>query len=125
MERDKQGRFVKGVSANPEKRITSENAREMQRRATEARNANRTIAETLRAALEEKVSKDSQMTKREYLIAKALLNASHDETLSFRDIKEIQAILGESVQNVNVTGDPKVVEMTQEAIDALSKWSGK
>ena len=125
MERDKYGRFVKGASANPEKRITSETAREMQRRATEARNANRTIAETLRAALEEKISKDSPLTKREYLIAKALLNASKDETLSFRDIKEIQAILGESVQNVNVTGDPKVVEMTQEAIDALSKWSGK
>ena len=125
MERDKYGRFVKGASANPEKRITSETAREMQRRATEARNANRTIAETLRAALEEKISKDSPLTKREYLIAKALLNASKDETLSFRDIKEIQAILGESVQNVNVTGDPKVVEMTQEAIDALSRWSGK
>lgn len=97
----------------------------MQRKAAEARKANRSIAETLRTALEEKINNDSQMTKREYLIAKALQNASHDETLSFRDIAELQKILGESVQNVNVTGDPKVVEMTQGAIDALSKWSGK
>ena len=125
MERDKQGRFVKGVSASPDKKITSANAREMQRKAAEARKANRSIAETLRTALEEKISKESPMTKREYLIAKALANASKDETLSFRDIAELQKILGESVQNVNVTGDPKVVEMTQGAIDALSKWSGK
>lgn len=125
MERDKQGRFAKGASANPDKKITSANAREMQRKAAEARKANRSIAETLRTALEEKISKESPMTKREYLIAKALQNASHDETLSFRDIAELQKILGESVQNVNVTGDPKVVEMTQGAIDALSKWSGK
>lgn len=125
MERDKQGRFAKGASANPDKKITSANAREMQRKAAEARKANRSIAETLRTALEEKISKESPMTKREYLIAKALANASKDETLSFRDIAELQKILGESVQNVNVTGDPKVVEMTQGAIDALSKWSGK
>ena len=116
---------MKGVSASPDKKITSANAREMQRKAAEARKANRSIAETLRTALEEKISKESPMTKREYLIAKALANASHDETLSFRDIAELQKILGESVQNVNVTGDPKVVEMTQGAIDALSKWSGK
>ena len=125
MERDKLGRFPKGESANPEKKITSANAREMQRKATAARKANRSIAETLRTALEEKINNESPMTKREYLIAKALSNASKDETLSFRDIAELQKILGESVQNVNVTGDPKVVEMTQGAIDALSKWSGK
>ena len=78
-------------------------------------------SEDLIAAIE----KGDMADVREYLIAKALSNASKDETLSFRDIAELQKILGESVQNVNVTGDPKVVEMTQGAIDALSKWSGK
>lgn len=121
MERDKQGRFAKGASANPDKKITSANAREMQRKATEARKANRSIAETLRTALEEKISKESPMTKREYLIAKALQNASKDETLSFREISELQKILGESVQNVNVKGVAPIVAKDAEDAKAIQE----
>lgn len=121
MERDSKGRFVKGNTSG----ISTEVAREYQRRSAKKRKENKTIADTLRAALEERVSSTSPLTKREFLILKALSNASKDDSLSFRDIKDLQALLGESVQNVNVTGDPKIMEMSKEAIEALGRWSGK
>lgn len=108
--RDKKGRFVKGNKVG----ICTEVAREYQRKSAAKRKENKTIADTLRYALEERISKDSPMTKREYLILKALSNASKDDTLSFRDITEIQKILGESVQNVNVKGVAPIVAKDAE-----------
>lgn len=113
--------FKKGTSGNPAKQFTSETAREAQRKSTESKMRNRTIAETLRNALEEKISKDSPMTKREYLILKALSNASKDETLSFREISELQKILGESVQNVNVKGVAPIVAKDAEDAKAIQE----
>ena len=113
--------FKKGSSGNPTKQFTSETAREAQRKSTESKMRNRTIAETLRNALEEKISKDSPMTKREYLILKALSNASKDETLSFREISELQKILGESVQNVNVKGVAPIVAKDAEDAKAIQE----
>lgn len=108
--RDKKGRFVKGNNLG----ISTEVAREYQRKSAAKRKENKTIADTLRYALEERISKDSPMTKREYLILKALSNASKDDTLSFRDISEIQKILGESVQNVNVKGVAPIIAKDAE-----------
>lgn len=110
MERDDKGRFVKGNKVG----ISTEVAREYQQRSVQSRKERKTIADTLRYALEEKVSKDSPMTKREYLILKALSNASKDDTLSFRDITEMQKILGESVQNVNVKGVAPIIAKDAE-----------
>lgn len=110
MERDDKGRFVKGNKVG----ISTEVAREYQQRSVQSRKERKTIADTLRYALEEKVSKDSPMTKREYLILKALSNASKDDTLSFRDITEMQKILGESVQNLNVKGVAPIIAKDAE-----------
>lgn len=108
------GRYKKGESGNPATQFSTESAKEAQLKSTEAKKRNRTIAETLRKALEEKINNDSSMTKREYLIAKALQNASKDDTLSFRDISELQKILGESVQNINVKGVAPIVAKDAE-----------
>lgn len=119
MKRNEKGQFVKGERPDTGVRINSETAREYQRRSTAAKHERKTIAETLRNALEEKISKDSPMTKREYLILKALSNASKDETLSFREISELQKILGESVQNVNVKGVAPIVAKDAEDAKAI------
>lgn len=116
-------KFEKGVTPEGAKPISAETAREYQKRSAAKRKANRTIADTLRKALNEKIEVGSKMTKMEWLVLKAMQNARGG--VSFRDLKDIQALLGESVQNVNVSGDPKVMEMSKEAIEALSKWSGK
>lgn len=116
-------KFEKGKTPEGAKPISEEVAKEYQLKSAAKRKQNRTIAETLRKALNEKIESGSRMTKMEWLVLKAMQNAQGN--VSFRDLKDIQALLGESVQNVNVTGDPKVVEMTQEAISALGKWSGK
>lgn len=116
-------KFEKGKTPEGAKPISEAVAKEYQLKSAAKRKQNRTIAETLRKALNEKIESGSRMTKMEWLVLKAMQNAQGN--VSFRDLKDIQALLGESVQNVNVTGDPKVVEMTQEAISALGKWSGK
>ena len=116
-------KFEKGKMPEGSKPISAEVAKEYQRRSAAKRKENRTLAETLRKALQEKASQDGDMTKMEWLVLKGLQNAQ--KNVSFHDLKDIQNLLGESIQNVNVTGDPKVVEMTHDAIDALSKWSGK
>jgi L-lactate utilization protein LutB len=121
MKRNEKGQFVKGEMPESGVRIDKETAREYQQRSVQSRKERKTIAETLRNALEEKISKDSQMTKREYLILKALSNASKDESLSFREISELQKILGESVQNVNVKGVAPIVAKDAEDAKAIQE----
>lgn len=115
--------FEKGKIPKGATPFTKENAKENQLKAAAKRKQNKTIADTLRKALNEKIAVGSRITKMEWLVLQALQNAK--TTISFRDLKDIQALLGESVQNINVSGDPKVVEMTEDAIKALGKWSGK
>lgn len=115
--------WVKGQDPGCGHRFTKENAREMQKRANEARSRNKTMAETLRKALEAKSKKDKKLTRLEWLVLSALDNS--EAGISLRDLKDIQAILGEAVQNVNVTGDPKIVEMTEDAVQSLGKWASE
>lgn len=102
MERDKKGRFVKG---NKEGHRFARNgdAAECAKRATASRVENRKLADILRDQLAEKAG-DGTMTKYEYLVAKAIANGAKDAKFSMRDLKDLQALLGENVQKVEHTG---------------------
>ena len=102
MERDKHGRFVKG---NKEGHRFARNgdATECAKRATTARVENRKLADILREQLAQKAG-DGTMTKYEYLVAKAITNGAKDAKFSMRDLKDLQALLGENVQKVEHTG---------------------
>lgn len=107
--------------------ISAEVAREYQRRSVEARKANKEMRATLREVLMEEldhVDEASGLTRRQILIKKAMANHAKGK-LSFKDLKDLADLLGESIQNVNVQTDAPIVAMTPEAIQALGKWASK
>lgn len=117
------GKFEKGN----EHAISAEVAREYQRRSVEARKANKEMRATLREVLlEELDEKDERtgLTRRQLLIKKAMANHAKGK-LSFKDLKDLADLLGESIQNVSVQTDAPIVAMTPEAIQALGKWASK
>jgi hypothetical protein len=82
---------------------------------------------TLRAVLMEEldhVDEASGLTRRQLLIKKAMANHAKGK-LSFKDLKDLADLLGESIQNVSVQTDAPIVAMTPEAIQALGKWASK
>lgn len=120
--RDAKGRFIKGVTPEGAKPITSEGiAKEYQARSAVARKANKTIAEQLRAYLDEDAG--NGMTKGEALIRKAVHNHK-DGKLTFRDLRDLTRILGEDTINIKTDG-PAVVVVSQQSVNAADKWSSK
>lgn len=103
MERDAKGRFVKG-NTEGHRFTRNGDAADCARKATEAREKNRTVAEVLRAALAEKASSGSPMTKLEYLASKAIQTHAIDE-ITFKDLRDLQKILGEDVKEININGE--------------------
>lgn len=120
MERDAKGRFLPGNTSG----ISTEVAREYQQRAAAKRKENRTLAEVLRAQLQEKVADGSRLTKLEYLTLKAI--STHAKgPMEFKDLRDLQKLLGEDVRTVNlggdapvniILGDAKAVEGLQRAL---------
>lgn len=116
------GKFEKGN----EHAISADVAREYQRRSVEARKANKERRTTLREVLQEELDKVEAdgLTRRQILIKKAMANHAKGK-LSFKDLKDLADLLGESIQNVSVQTDAPIVAMTPEAIQALGKWASK
>ena len=121
MERDKKGRFVKGVVPEGSSPFSAGIAQEMQARSVEARKKNKTIAETLRAYLE--TDGGNGYTKGELLVMQAVKNHK-DGKLTFHDLKDLADVLGEATLNIKTDG-PQVVVVSQQAIQAADKWSKK
>jgi len=123
MERDDKGRFVKGNTSG----FNTEVAREYQARSAAVRKENhkerQTIAEVLRQQLQEKVESGAEMTKLQYLVAKALQNHSKG-TLSLKDLTYLQKLLGEDVININTNG-PQMIVVSAASIQSAKKWSKK
>ena len=115
------GKFKKGELPPVGKPISAEVAREYQAKSAEARKANRTLRETMLAALSE--DGGGGVTRMEHLVRKAMENHRKGK-LTFHDLKDLAAVLGEGTLNVKTEG-PAIVPMTPEAIEALSKWSSK
>lgn len=106
---------------------TSEEAREIGRKGGIASGKARKEKATLRAVLlEELDEKDERtgLTRRQLLIKKAMANHAKGK-LSFKDLKDLADLLGESIQQVSVQTDAPIVAMTPEAIQALGKWASK
>lgn len=127
MARDEQGRFVKGETPEGAKPINEGVAKEYQARSAVARKANRkereTLAEVLKRQLQEKAADGSQLTKMEYLVAKALQNHSKG-TLTLKDLTYLQKLLGEDTLNINTNG-PQMIVVSAAAIQSANKWSKK
>ena len=105
-------------------KIDGELAAEYQRRSVESRKANTSVREVLLHELMKKARDGEDMTRLEALVVKAMSNHAKGK-LTFKDLKDLQDLLGESIQNVNVKTDAAIVPMTPEAIDALNKWTSK
>jgi len=101
--------------------FTKENAREMQRRSQIAKSNNvkrrKLIREILADELAKPISKDSELTKAEYIIMKMVLGLKEEVTPS--DVKTLQEILGEYVQKVETTDttppEEKLKKMMKDA----------
>lgn len=100
MERDNKGRFVKGQTPKGAVPISEGIAKDYQLRSAAKRKENRTLAEVMRRELEKK-AKEGDMTKMEYLVIKAIQDSSSDR-LTFRDLHELQKILGEDVKTIDI-----------------------
>ena len=113
-------RFAKGETPEGAVPINGEEmAKEYQKRSVEARKANRTIREALLAELD-KVDDASGLTRRQILIKKAMANHAKGK-LSFKDLKDLADLLGESVQNLKVEGKGfQVVINTKEDAEAVN-----
>lgn len=85
--------------------FTKENAREMQRRGADSRKENtarrKALREILFDELAKPVSKDSKLTKLEWLVMRAIENTREEVELS--DLLKIQELLGEKQMTYNVT----------------------
>lgn len=114
-------KFEKGQSGNPATQISGEIAEAYQKRSAASRKRNKTLAEMMRAALAEEAAPG--VTKGEYLIRKAI-NNHKDGKLSFKDLKDLGAVLGESILKVETDG-PKLLVVDGETLQAAAKWSSK
>ena len=99
--------------------INEEMAKEYQRRSVESRKANKTIREALLAELD-KMDDGTGLTRRQILVKKAMANHAKGK-LSFKDLKDLQDLLGESVQNVKVEGNGfQIVINSKEDAEAVN-----
>lgn len=99
MERDEKGRFVKGKSGNPSTQFRGGVAEVMQARAVEKRRENKTLRETLVAALQE--DGGGGLSKLEILVRKALY--THSKDITFKDLRDLSAVLGEDKIDVEMS----------------------
>ena len=117
-QRDRQGRFLPGNTEGKNSPFCNGLASEMQVRSVEARKAKKTIADHLRAYLEQDAGNGH--TRGELLVMQAVKNHK-DGKLTFKDLRDLSRILGEDTLNINTNG-PQVIVVSQQAIEASKKW---
>ena len=126
MARDEKGRFLPGnkeghrFTRNGDATVAGAKGtmvREQNRRERE------TLAEVLKKQLQQKAAQGTEMTKLEYLVAKALDNHSKG-ALTLKDLTYLQKLLGEDTLNINTNG-PQMIVVSAAAIQSASKWSKK
>lgn len=115
------GQFKQGEHANPATEISGAVAVEYQQRSAKARKRNRTLREALLEALQE--DGGGGYTKLDILARKAMENHRNGK-LSFKDLKDLSAVLGEATLNVKSDG-PRLLVVDAETLQAASKWSSK
>lgn len=118
--RDSKGRFIKGVTPEGAIPIDEGMAKDYQARSVQSRREHKALADVVREALDRKI-KNGDMTRMEYLAEKAIKNHAQG-VMSFKDLRDLQKVLGEDVLNIETNG-PQVVVVSQQAIEAAKKWS--
>lgn len=120
-QRDSKGRFVKGNKEG--KKIGSNGgltAVEAQLRGAEAKKRNHTLADVVRAELE-KAAPGTDLTKMEYLAAKAIGNHAAGE-MTFKDLRDLQKLLGEDVKKVEFGTEPLNITLADgSAMEGLKR----
>ena len=101
-ERDSKGRFKKGITPKGAVPINEGIAKEYQARSVASRRERKALADVVREALEKKVA-GGEITKMEYLAEKAINNHAKGE-MTFKDLRDLQKIIGEDVKTVNIKG---------------------
>ena len=96
-------------------------AREYQQRAVAAKKENKTIAEHLRAYLEQDAGNGH--TRGELLVMQAVKNHK-DGKLTFKDLRDLSRILGEDTLNINTNG-PAYIVVPEKSMEAINKWKNK
>lgn len=117
------GRFLKGNTEGKNSPFCNGLASEMQARSVEARRRNKSLADALRAELEKKAP-GTEMTKLEYLAAKAIGNHASGK-MTFMDLRDLQHLLGEDKQTLNLGGDGLTIVVNsveeKKAIDNMGE----
>lgn len=103
-------------------RFTKENAREMQARSAVSQKENtarrKAVAHVLSDLLSKPVSKGSEQTKLEWLVAKAIDNTRDNVELS--DLLKIQELLGEKKMTFNFE-NRKPSEVARDILDEIGE----
>lgn len=125
--RNEKGQFTPGNKEGVKITATDGMAAEMGRKGGVEKAARTKDRKTLRELLKEELDEKDErtgLTRGQLLIKKAMANHAKGK-LSFKDLKDLADLLGESIQNVSVQTDAPIVAMTPEAIQALGKWASK
>ena len=99
-ERNEKGQFIKGRTPEGAVPISEGIAKEYQERSVKARRENRTLRETLWAAINEPGG--GGLSKMEILVRQAMENHRKGK-LTFRDLKDLASVLGEDKMQVDLT----------------------
>lgn len=103
-------------------RFTKENAREMQKRSAVSQKENtarrKAVAHVLSDLLSKPVSKGSEQTKLEWLVARAIDNTRDNVELS--DLLKIQELLGEKKMTFNFE-NRKPSEVARDILDEIGE----
>lgn len=120
MERNAKGQFLPGNKEG--NRFKTGQCSETSRKGAYAclaeKARKKTFAEVLRSELDKPISDGSDMTKREFLAARCVINLKDDITP--KDLKILCEILGELDINVNVNGEvrrPAIIFKSQRKQD--------
>lgn len=116
------GQWEKGQTPEGAVPISEETAKEYQRRSAEKRKENNLMQKAVLKELAKSAGAGTEMTRLEYLVAKATSNHSKGK-MTFKDLKDLKDLMGENVQQVQVGGSgfQLVINTTEdaEAVGAL------
>lgn len=117
-ERDNKGRFKKGITPKGAVPISEGIAKDYQARSVVSRKERKLLANVVREALEKKVA-GGEITKMEYLAEKAINNHAKGD-MTFKDLRDLQKILGEDVKTIDFGDGIKIVVESKEDADMVA-----
>ena len=118
-ERDSKGKFKKGITPKGAVPINEGIAKEYQERSVASRMERKALADVVREALEKKVA-GGEITKMEYLAEKAINNHAKGD-MTFKDLRDLQKILGEDVKTIDFGDGIKIVVESKDDAEMVAE----